>query len=82
MKEQSHKDEMSAALRGDFERLRERGVATTLSLAEHHAEPADPEDLPVAEEAVAEEPAVEPSTAPAEEAPPDRTGVFARLFGR
>ena len=30
MKEQSHKDEMSRALRGDFERLRERGVPTTL----------------------------------------------------
>ena len=31
MKEQSHKNEMSAALRGDFQRLRERGVPTTLS---------------------------------------------------
>lgn len=31
MKEQSHKDEMSAALRGDFDRLRERGVAVTLA---------------------------------------------------
>ena len=30
MKEQSHKDEMSRALRGDFERLRGRGVSTTL----------------------------------------------------
>lgn len=34
MNEQSHKDEMSAALRGDFKRLRERGVATTLSPGE------------------------------------------------
>ena len=34
MKEQSHKDEMSAALRGDFRRLRERGVTTTLSPGE------------------------------------------------
>ncbi len=31
MKDQSHKDEMSKALRGDFERLRERGVSTTLA---------------------------------------------------
>jgi hypothetical protein len=30
VKEQSHKDEMSAALRGDFQRLRERGVAVSL----------------------------------------------------
>lgn len=34
MKEQSHKNEMSAALRGDFKRLRERGVTTTLSPGE------------------------------------------------
>ena len=34
MKEQSHKDEMSAALRSDFQRLRERGVTTTLSPGE------------------------------------------------
>ena len=31
VKEQSHKDEMSAAIRGDFERLRDRGVAATLA---------------------------------------------------
>lgn len=30
MKEQSHKREMAAALRGDFARLRERGVAATI----------------------------------------------------
>ena len=30
MKEQSHKDEMSAAVRGDFQRLRARGVSATL----------------------------------------------------
>ena len=40
MKEQSHKDEMSKALRGDFERLRDRGVTTTLAPGdETHAEP-------------------------------------------
>ena len=42
MKEQSHKDEMSAALRGDFQRLRERGVTTTLS-------PGETEDLDTVE---------------------------------
>jgi hypothetical protein len=31
VKEQSHKDEMSAAIRGDFQRLRERGVSATLA---------------------------------------------------
>jgi hypothetical protein len=31
VKEQSHKNEMSAAIRGDFRRLRERGVAATLA---------------------------------------------------
>jgi hypothetical protein len=30
MKEQSHKQEMDAAVRGDFARLRARGVATTI----------------------------------------------------
>ncbi len=30
MKEQSHKDEMSAAIRGDFQRLRARGVTAEL----------------------------------------------------
>jgi hypothetical protein len=38
VKEQSHKDEMSAAIRGDFQRLRERGVA--VSLVPTDAEPA------------------------------------------
>ena len=43
MKEQSHKDEMSKALRGDFERLRERGVSVTLS----PRETPEPEPEPV-----------------------------------
>lgn len=30
MKEQSHKREMAAAIRGDFARLRERGVTPTI----------------------------------------------------
>jgi hypothetical protein len=43
VKEQSHKDEMSAALRGDFQRLRDRGVPATLvphEAAAHAPEPA------------------------------------------
>ena len=47
MKEQSHKDEMSAAVRCDFERLRERGVSVTLA----PRETAPPEPKPVTREA-------------------------------
>jgi hypothetical protein len=43
VKEQSHKDEMSAALRGDFARLRDRGVAATLV----------PHDVPATDEPLA-----------------------------
>lgn len=68
MKEQSHKDEMSAALRGDFERLRERGVATALAPAEHSAEP-------VAQS----EPPVEKSR---DDAAIARPGLLGRLLGR
>ena len=64
MKEQSHKDEMSAALRGDFQRLRARGVAATLvphESAAHAPEPvADDAAVPAEEPA----PAVEPPTPP------------------
>lgn len=77
MKEQSHKDEMSAALRGDFARLRERGVSATLAPAERPA-PVEP--------VVEDPPPVKPDEA---EAPPEndarereRTGIFGRLFGR
>jgi hypothetical protein len=62
VKEQSHKDEMASALRGDFARLRSRGVATTL---------APPDDVvpPVAApEAPCQEP--EPDAVPAEQEPP------------
>ena len=89
MKEQSHKDEMSAAIRGDFQRLRDRGVAATLA-------PRD-EDAPGAADMIAadEEPAVpevatalaEPVTEPeaeqGDELPDaDRPGFLARLLGR
>ena len=47
MKDQSHKDEMSAAIRGDFQRLRDRGVAATLA-------PREDEDAPSPPDAIAE----------------------------
>jgi hypothetical protein len=72
VKEQSHKDEMSAALRGDFERLRERGVTTTLSPGE--AETVESE-LDVVEAKVEVE--IEPEPAP--QRPP---GWLGRLLGR
>lgn len=78
MKEQSHKDEMSKALRGDFERLRERGVSVSLS----PRETPEPEPEPV--EAAAPllealpEPAVERPEAPAAEPAPEPEPVPGR----
>jgi hypothetical protein len=74
VKDQSHKDEMSAALRGDFERLRKRGVSVSLAPAERPAEPEprsdewhdDPPDVPAADE----------------QAGDARPTLFGRLFGR
>ena len=66
MKEQSHKDEMSAALRGDFQRLRARGVSATLvphESAAHAPEPVVDDTAVRAEEPA---PAVDPSHASAE----------------
>ncbi len=54
MKEQSHKDEMSAAIRGDFERLRDRGVASALAPPETEPEPATEDEVP--EPSTADEP--------------------------
>ena len=62
MKEQSHKDEMSKALRGDFERLRDRGVATTLAPKD------DAPHEPVAADVVAAAPVIEPEPTPEPEA--------------
>jgi hypothetical protein len=80
VKEQSHKDEMSKALRGDFERLRGRGVATTLGPRD--APPPDPEpDV----ERVAEPPPApsEPVVSAAPEPVPEpEPGWVGRLFGR
>jgi hypothetical protein len=78
VKEQSHKEEMSAALRGDFERLRERGVAAALV---PHDEP-EPTAESVDEEPD-DGPAREPEPpAPAVETPPQRGGWLSRLAGR
>ena len=89
MKDQSHKDEMSAAIRGDFQRLRERGVAATLAPREDDPEPrpadviVDQEESAVPEAATAlEEPVTEPQADEGDELPDaDRPGFFARLFG-
>ena len=76
MKEQSHKDEMCAALRGDFARLRERGVAVTLGPREG-GEPDDvlPDTLPT-------EPTESEAGPSRDDEPVERPGLFARLLGR
>ncbi|HET7515418.1 MAG TPA: hypothetical protein VFJ60_11510 [Gaiella sp.] len=95
MKEQSHKSEMSAAIRGDFERLRERGVAATLAPRDDGA-PDPLEIVPEHEEpAVTVLPTAPPELdgtaeavekdAPGDAAAPDEAaapGFFSRLFGR
>jgi hypothetical protein len=82
VKEQSHKDEMSAALRGDFARLRGRGVAATLAprvpeapqpAAAEPAETAEPDETAETEAPAAEEKAEQPVAEP---------GFFARMLGR
>ena len=89
MKEQSHKDEMSAAIRGDFQRLRDRGVAATLAPRDEeapgaadviadHEEPA----VPVVA-AVLAEPVTQPEAEQSDDLPDaDRPGFLARLLGR
>ena len=89
MKEQSHKDEMSAAIRGDFQRLRDRGVAATLAPREEDAPRAadviaDDEEPTVPEVAeVLVEPVTEPEAEQSDDVPDaDRPGFLARLLGR
>ena len=89
MREQSHKDEMSAAIRGDFQRLRDRGVAATLAprdeeapgaadVVADHEEPA----VPVVA-AVLAEPVTQPEAEQSDDLPDaDRPGFLARLLGR
>ena len=81
MKEQSHKDEMSKALRGDFERLRERGVAATLAPRdEAETEPEAAAPLPD-EPDEPEEPDLVPTESPEDVGAP-QAGWLARLLGR
>jgi hypothetical protein len=95
VKEQSHKDEMSKALRGDFERLRDRGVATTLAPPdEEHARitPDEPEPVVELEAELTQperepEPGPEPVTQAAAEVPVAEAegpspGWLGRLLGR
>ena len=98
MKEQSHKEEMSAALRGDFQRLRERGVPATL--VPHEETGAEPEAAPpdaagagdedgvtadaqgVADAAAGSASRPSPPAVEEEAAEPPRPGWLARLVGR
>lgn len=70
MKEQSHKHEMSAALRGDFQRLRDRGVAAALAPRDDAPPAAVPAPVDVRERTAAETQVDE------------RPGRIARLLGR
>jgi len=89
VKEQSHKAEMSAALRGDFQRLRARGVSAALVPQD---EPEPDQEPPVVEPAPPvgrDEPAETPEEPSAEWAPaepeddlPPRRGWLSRLAGR
>jgi hypothetical protein len=73
VKEQSHKDEMSRALRGDFERLRGRGVSTTLA----------PRDDDSALEAVDDDSVTEAAAeAPSSDEDVSAPGWLGRLLGR
>jgi hypothetical protein len=88
VKEQSHKDEMSAALRGDFARLRGRGVAATLAPRVPEApQPAAAEPDETAETAEPDETAETaeteaPAAAEKAEHPVAEPGFFARMLGR
>jgi hypothetical protein len=90
VKDQSHKDEMSAAIRGDFQRLRDRGVAATLAPRDDEPEPgpadviADQNEQAVPQVVTAlEEPVTEPQSDEGDELPDaDRPGFLARLLGR
>jgi len=92
VKEQSHKDEMSAAIRGDFQRLRDRGVAATLAPRDEEAPSAadviaDHEESAVTAvtevAAVLVEPVTEPETEQSDDVPDaDPPGFLARILGR
>ena len=77
MKEQSHKSEMRAALRGDFERLRARreDVAAPMAAAPTLAEPVAAQEPMQPVEPVVSEPVVA-------DAPPPRSSWLDRLRDR
>ena len=87
-KEQSHKEEMSAAIRGDFQRLRERGVSTELAPGEPPVSDTDsrpdgpPSHSSEGQASVAESSAGEPAL-PAQEAaaPSDEEPATPRVLG-
>jgi len=88
MKEQSHKDEMSAALRGDFQRLRERGVAVALAPHEPDSDPETPPDpnepaqLEPTEHDEPQDSAPVTEPEPSPEPAPQRRGWLSRFAGR
>jgi hypothetical protein len=85
VKEQSHKAEMSAAIRGDFQRLRARGVSAALvpqDEAEPGQEPPVVETAPPVGPAEPDEPLAEPAPAELGDEPPPRRGWLSRLSGR
>lgn len=85
MKEQSHKAEMSAAIRGDFQRLRARGVSAALvpqDEAEPDEEPTDVETAPPVAPEEPAEPSVDAAPDESQDEPPARRGWFSRLAGR
>lgn len=88
MKEQSHKAEMSAAIRGDFQRLRARGVSAAL-VPQDEPDPDQEPPVVAAAPVVRDEPPVvpadptaEPAPAEPEHEPPPRRGWLSRLSGR
>lgn len=74
MKEQSHKQEMAAAIRGDFARLRRRGIVATIGSRE-------PEASPVSDRQPHEE-ASEAVETPHQPIPDGTRSRARRLFGR
>jgi hypothetical protein len=80
VREESHLDDMRAAIRGDFERLAERRGGQEL-MHEPPPEPEEPEEPEMVVEPEAAQSDVEFEAAPSEVEPP-RKGFLARLFGR
>jgi hypothetical protein len=77
VREESHLDEMRAAIRGDFERLeRRRGGQELLQVHE----PAEPEEQPAEEPVELAEQPQEPE--PAEAEPPPERSWLDRLLAR